>query len=157
MTPERFAMLNELDFAWVVRATLERPRATWQQRLEELIEFHQANGHFKIDPASMPQLNKFCLDQRYRLRLLKKNGGRDVTKRMGSDRVSELTTIGFTGDTELLDKQDGPQQLQEDDSIANGDKSDASGSKDDSSQHDQKEKSNKPTSAPPGENRIASV
>eukprot|EP00980_Cylindrotheca_fusiformis_P021505 scaffold8353_cov138-Cylindrotheca_fusiformis.AAC.36 len=106
-------MLNDLDFSWVVRATLERPRATWQQRLEELAEFKKANGHFKVDPISMPHLNKFCLDQRYRLRLLQKNDGKDVTKRMGPERVEALAAIGFSTSTELLDKHDGLEQTQE--------------------------------------------
>eukprot|EP00526_Cylindrotheca_closterium_P011882 CAMPEP_0113605450 /NCGR_PEP_ID=MMETSP0017_2-20120614/2335_1 /TAXON_ID=2856 /ORGANISM="Cylindrotheca closterium" /LENGTH=473 /DNA_ID=CAMNT_0000513943 /DNA_START=116 /DNA_END=1537 /DNA_ORIENTATION=+ /assembly_acc=CAM_ASM_000147 len=105
MTIERFELLNQLDFAWVVRATLERPRATWQQRFEELVKFHGSNGHFRVDAMRMPQLNKFCLDQRYRLRLLKKNQGKDVTKRMGPDRVKALSEIGFTLETVILDKE----------------------------------------------------
>jgi len=104
MTIERFELLNQLDFAWVVRATLERPRASWQQRFEELVQFHGSNGHFKVDALTMPQLNKFCLDQRYRLRLLKKNEGKDVTKRMGPARAKALSEIGFTLDTVILDK-----------------------------------------------------
>ncbi|KAL3942880.1 MAG: hypothetical protein SGBAC_003003 [Bacillariaceae sp.] len=102
---ERFELLNQLDFAWAVRATLERPRATWQQRFEELVQFHKSKGHFKVDAMSMPQLNKFCLDQQYRLRLLKKNQGKDVTKRMGPDRVKALSEIGFSLDTVILDKE----------------------------------------------------
>ncbi|CAJ1953268.1 unnamed protein product [Cylindrotheca closterium] len=105
MTIDRFELLNQLDFAWVVRATLERPRATWQQRFEELVQFHSSNGHFKVDAMSMPQLNKYILDQRYRLRLLKKNKGKDVTKRMGPDRVKALSEIGFTFETVVLDKE----------------------------------------------------
>lgn len=104
MTAERFALLNQLDFAWVVRAGLEHPRASWQQRFEELVQFYGRNGHFKVDASSMPQLNKFCLDQRYRLRLLKKKKGIDVTKRMGLERVRALARIGFTLETEILDK-----------------------------------------------------
>jgi hypothetical protein len=137
MTPERFELLNQLNFAWVVRATLERPRATWQQRLEELTEFHQTYGHFKVDPVTMPQLNKFCLDQRYRLRLLQKNDGKDVTKRMSPEREEALMAIGFTLKTELLEKHDGPPQQYG--STANGanDIEDVTVAKDDASQNDQ--------------------
>jgi hypothetical protein len=134
MTLERFELLNQLDFAWVVRATLERPRATWQQRLEELTEFHQTQGHFKVDPETMPQLNKFCLDQRYRLRLLQKNDGKDVTKRMSPEREEALMAVGFTLKTELLEKHDGPQQ--QDDSTAN-DNEDVTVAKDNASQNTQ--------------------
>jgi hypothetical protein len=106
MTRERFDMLNQLEFSWEVRPSLERPRATWSQRLEEITEFKKEHGHFKVDPISMPELNKFCLDQRYRLRLLDKNYGKDVTKRMSQERVTALSDIGFTLATELLEKID---------------------------------------------------
>lgn len=94
-------MLDELGFSWEVRASLERPRATWHQRLEELQEFHKRNGNFLIDPATMPALHVWCYEQRQRLRLVDKNDGKDVSKRMSPDRVKELEKLGFTKDTQL--------------------------------------------------------
>jgi hypothetical protein len=101
MTPERIDMLDQLGFSWEVRPSLERPRATWHQRLEELQEFHQRHGHFRVDSIDMPQLHSWCYEQRQRLRLLDKNNGDDVTKRMNPDRVQALHAIGFTKEAKI--------------------------------------------------------
>lgn len=103
MTQERIDLLDQLGFSWEVRPSLERPRATWQQRLEELQAFHLEHGHFKVDPTSMPALNTWSHEQRHRLRLLEKNQGKDSSKRMNGDRVSALHSIGFTKDAELAE------------------------------------------------------
>lgn len=104
MTPERLAQLDALDFSWEVRPSLERPRATWQQRLEELKEFHARHGHFLV-PPEQPQLHAWCAEQKQRLRNIDRNG-KDVSKRMGPERIKALEEIGFTKDTELAPSLD---------------------------------------------------
>jgi hypothetical protein len=96
ITQERIDLLDELGFSWEVRPSLERPRASWEQRLEELTEYSKAHGTFLVDPSTMPQLHAWCQEQRQRLRVLEKNIGRDVSKRMGPERVAALERIGFT-------------------------------------------------------------
>jgi hypothetical protein len=103
MTQDRIDLLDQLGFSWEVRPTLERPRATWQQRLEELTDFKIKNGNFKMDPSNMPQLNAWCHEQRQRLRQVEKNQGKDPSKRMNNERIEALAFIGFTKDAELLD------------------------------------------------------
>jgi Helicase associated domain len=102
MTQERIDMLDQLGFSWEVRPSLERPRATWQQRLEELTEYKEANGDFKIHPADMPQLHTWCHEQRLRLNQVDKADAKD-SKKMTKERIEALASIGFDKDVELLD------------------------------------------------------
>jgi len=101
MTQDRQALLDELGFSWEVRPSLERPRATWYQRLDELRFFHKEHGNFKMNVSDWPQLLSWCHEQRQRLRLLEKNDGKDLSKRMGPERVKALQDLGFDKDTEL--------------------------------------------------------
>lgn len=103
MTQERIDLLDQLGFSWEVRPSLERPRATWQQRLEELQTYHQTYGNFLVDPLVMPQLHAWCHEQRNRLRQINKNNGKDLSKRMSPERAQALHDLGFTKDTILLD------------------------------------------------------
>ncbi len=103
MTQERIDLLDQLGFSWEVRPSLERPRATWQQRLEELQAYHKSYGNFLVDPLVMPQLHAWCHEQRNRLKLLVKNNGKDLSKRMNPERAEALQKIGFFKDTVLLD------------------------------------------------------
>lgn len=100
MTEERVKLLDGLDFNWEVRPSLERPRASWQQRYDELKVFHQENGHFMVDAGLSPMLHSWCQEQKQRLRNIDKIG-KDTTKRMNPDRVEQLLEIGFTKDVTL--------------------------------------------------------
>jgi hypothetical protein len=148
MTMERVALLDELGFSWEVRPSLERPRATWQQRLEELTEFHNKTSttstssasatslppnaagnaatataatnspnkqrrHFLLDPSCMPQLHAWAHEQKQRLKLLEKNNGKDVSKRMGPERVDALNKLGFDKNVELNDNEPYAVQVEE--------------------------------------------
>ncbi len=101
LNDERVALLDKLEFAWEVRPSLERPRTTWLTRLEELTEFYQTHKHFLIPADTMPQLHKWCQEQKQRLKLLEKNEGSDKTKRMGPERVTALHALGFNKDVDL--------------------------------------------------------
>eukprot|EP00934_Nitzschia_sp_Nitz4_P001452 Nitzschia sp. Nitz4//scaffold30_size153850//140426//142228//NITZ4_002800-RA/size153850-augustus-gene-0.77-mRNA-1//-1//CDS//3329547330//1452//frame0 len=114
ITQERINLLDELGFSWEVRPSLERPRATWQQRLDELQAFQKKHGHFEVQGHLMPQLQGWCHEQRQRLRLLDRNNGKDVTRRMGPDRVQALKAIGFTKDTKLLELGKGSSSKDDD-------------------------------------------
>lgn len=103
MTQARIDLLNQLDFSWEVRPSLERPRATWQQRLDELTHYNKEHGHFMVDPNRMPQLSAWCQEQRQRLKQLEKNHGKDTSKRMNPDRVKALREIGFTKEAQLIE------------------------------------------------------
>jgi hypothetical protein len=101
MNPERIALLDQLGFSWEVRACLERPRATWQQRLEELSDYHKQHGHFRIPiDGTMPQLHAWCWEQYQKLQTIDQHGT-SAAKRMGPERVQALETIGFTKNVEL--------------------------------------------------------
>lgn len=108
MTEERFNLLDDLRFSWTLKPALEHLK-TWQERVEQITNLKNKHGHFKIltiqdeslNGEEQKRLNEWCLGQRYRLRLLDKNGGEDVTKRMGPERVRALHAIGFTKDTEI--------------------------------------------------------
>jgi hypothetical protein len=102
MTQERVDLLDKLKFSWEVKPSLDRPRATWQQRFDELRAFHKAHGHFRIPAGDQPQLHSWCQEQKQRLKNIDKNKGKDGSKRMGPDRVEALLNLGFTGATELV-------------------------------------------------------
>jgi hypothetical protein len=107
MTQERVDLLDQLEFSWEVRPSLERPRATWQQRLDELKDFHAIHQHFRVPPGTHPQLHSWCQEQKHRLRNVEKVG-KDVSRRMGPERVNELQVMGFSKDIELaLSKEAG--------------------------------------------------
>lgn len=101
LNDERVALLDTLEFSWEVRPCLERPRTTWLTRLEELTTFYQTHKHFRVPADTMPQLHKWCQEQKQRLKLLDKNDGSDKSKRMGPERVTALLTVGFTKDADL--------------------------------------------------------
>ena len=105
MTQERINLLDKLGFLWEVRPSLERPRATWQQRFEELKQFYSIHNHFLIrgsEDSHLSSLNTWCHEQKSRLKKLEKNNGKDWSRRMGPERVKELVSIGFTKDVELV-------------------------------------------------------
>jgi Helicase associated domain len=116
ITEERIALLDQLGFSWEVRPAMEQPRATWQQRYDELREFHQVHGHFLIPSDLYPKLHRWSLEQRSRLQCLGVSGGGTAgeanlmsdgqcSRRMGSDRIKALEEIGFTKDTALTESQ----------------------------------------------------
>lgn len=106
MTQDRVQLLDKLEFSWEVRPSLERPRATWQQRMDELKDFHEIQSHFRVPPGTHPQLHSWCQEQKHRLKNLQKNKGKDASKRMGPERVKQLTEIGFTMESEVADPED---------------------------------------------------
>ena len=97
ITQERIAKLDELDFPWNVRSALDRPRVSWDQRFEELKEFKEKNGHFRIGSGPLYQ---WSVEQRSRLRSLEKNG-KEGTGNIKAERVEKFLSIGFDKDTEL--------------------------------------------------------
>ena len=113
MTPARKKLLDDLGFNWEVRSVLRgRQRASWQQRLEQLTEFHQIHGHFRVPVAELPQLLEWCRLQRTKLRtefakeqraLLPVTNPQSVTttKRMKPEQAKALHDLGFTKDVDL--------------------------------------------------------
>ena len=99
ITEERIDLLDQLGFSWEGRPSLERPRASWYQRLEELTLFQQKYEHFQVDPKYMPELHAWSHEQRQRLR--HHHTGKDVSKKLSEERVKELHAIGFTKDVPL--------------------------------------------------------
>lgn len=114
ITNERIALLDQLGFSWEVRPAMEQPRATWQQRFDELREFHLVHGHFLIPLDIYPKLHRWSHEQRSRLQSVVVPDGPSVadsglldespsSRRMGPDRIKALEEIGFTKDTTLLE------------------------------------------------------
>ena len=102
MTVERINLLDQLGFSWEVRPAFDRPRATWQQRYDELRAYHLENGHFLVDADQEPLLHSWAHEQRTRLKNIATKGG-DSSGRMKTDRQEALARIGFTKDVDLID------------------------------------------------------
>jgi hypothetical protein len=105
ITNERVALLDQLGFSWEVRPALEQVRATWQQRYDELREFHLVHGHFHIPANTHPKLLQWSHEQRTRLQSLntQSTAVEAASRRMGLDRVKALEELGFTKDTVLTE------------------------------------------------------
>jgi Helicase associated domain len=114
ITEERIALLDQLGFSWEVRPAMEQPRATWQQRYDELREFHEVHGHFLIPSDLYPKLHRWALEQRSRLQCLvgsgagttgeaSPTGDNPSSRRMSADRIKALEEIEFTKDTALTE------------------------------------------------------
>lgn len=106
ISEDRIALLDQLGFSWEVRPALDRPRASWQHRLEELQAYAQRNhGSVQVDADEMPNLYAWCLEQRQRLLWYDKHNGDD--RRISPERVQALHAIGFTKDTDLFGSEGG--------------------------------------------------
>ena len=118
ISQERITLLDDLGFNWEVRPPIEQPRATWQQRYDELVEYYNSNGNFLISPEMYPKLHRWCYEQRSRLLKLETvaegspttDGGQ--SRRMGPDRVKLLADIGFTCNTVLAKPNGSSTDLQ---------------------------------------------
>ena len=105
MTDERVKLLDDLDFDWEIRPSLERARVTWDQRFKELCAYKEEHGDFFVKDQP---LQGWAIEQKQRLKALEKNRGKDTSKRMGPQRVEALAKIGFTVEVEL-EKKDGEE------------------------------------------------
>lgn len=110
MTQERIALLDQLGFAWEVKPQSHDrfAAATWEQRLEELTEFVQEHGHFRVDPETLPQLHAWMVEQKQRMEFFDRTDGYAGEDDPTSDpyfitgeRVAALKSIGFNSDTEV--------------------------------------------------------
>jgi hypothetical protein len=118
MTTHRYQLLQQLGFAWEVRPPLARPRATWQQRYDEMRHFHMTYGHLRIIDHEIvePELIQWAQEQKARLRAIanatihstssSKEEGTAATaaaaaRRLAPERVRLLQEIGFHKDVDL--------------------------------------------------------
>jgi hypothetical protein len=113
MTPQRINLLSQLDFPWEVRAGFDRPRASWQQRLDELKGYHEENNNFLMSPDGYPELHAWAVQQRTRLKMLFLKGKDSKENRMGPERVNALAELGFTKDTELATRAEDAETVTE--------------------------------------------
>lgn len=91
ITPERVALLQELDFSWNAQ------ESAWSRHLEDLKEFRAEHGHCHV-PLAHPQYPKLGLwtkEQRRHYTLLKQGKQSHMTL----ERVRELDKVGFCWDT----------------------------------------------------------
>jgi ankyrin repeat protein len=90
LSSEQIQLLNTLEFSWSLR-----DRGTWDDRLQELIEFKNSHGHFDV-PASYsaaPKLRQFIASTRYQY----KTGSLDI------DRILRLEDAGFNLEPDARD------------------------------------------------------
>jgi hypothetical protein len=81
-TEEEIALLDQLDFTWAMRE-----RGTWDDRLQELIDFISTHGHFDVptDYPPAPKLKQFIASSRYQNR----------RGELSPERQHKLNEIGF--------------------------------------------------------------
>jgi hypothetical protein len=113
MTERRVQQLDELGFSWEVRPSQGRPRATWQQRWEELSEYQNENGDFVVSADENFDLHLWVHEQKLRLVSLH-NKGSDGMQLMSPERVERLRSIGFDKDSEVGTMVEGGLSMVED-------------------------------------------
>lgn len=79
---EEIALLDQLDFTWAMRE-----RGSWDDRLQELVDFISAHGHFDVptDYPIAPKLKQFIASSRYQNR----------RGELSPERQHKLNEIGF--------------------------------------------------------------
>jgi hypothetical protein len=112
ISQERIALLDEIGFNWELRPSREQPRATWNQRYDELVDYYKTYNNFYIPIDTHPKLHRWCCEQRNRLQDVHKqslstcSNSDDIVEtkekvQIGLDRIKLLHDIGFTKDTIL--------------------------------------------------------
>lgn len=81
MSPDRVSRLEALGIAW------DPLEALWNERFQELREFHRTNGHCNVPPRyrANPQLGNWVTSQRRQRRLGK----------LSHERIALLERFGF--------------------------------------------------------------
>lgn len=96
LTDERLNDLNELGFKWQMRVS----RTPWDQRLKELIQFKEEQGHCNV-PSTWPEnqpLAYWVFKQRGQYRLFKQcleSGKANNRCTMTADRIEKLNALNF--------------------------------------------------------------
>jgi hypothetical protein len=91
ITPERQALLNELDFAWNAQ------EAAWARHMEDLKTFRKETGHCHVplNHAEYPKLGLWIKEQRRHYTLLRQG----KQSHMSRERAEELDAVDFCWDT----------------------------------------------------------
>jgi len=86
MTPERIALLEELDFAWNAQ------EAAWIRHMTDLKKFVAEEGHCKVPPnhPDYPKLREWVTRQQWHYNLFKQGKPSVMTQ----DRADALEKIG---------------------------------------------------------------
>ena len=88
LTDENIARLDALGFNWTSK---EYVRRSFDERIEDLIEYKRTHGHLNVKIHDDDSLSKFCTDIRYTLKEYEKDGTRKLTK----ERIKKFDDIGF--------------------------------------------------------------
>lgn len=88
LTDERIRLFNELDFQWMTYS-----EQMWKQRINELQEFKQQNGHVMVPMKYRPnpQLSAWVATQRKNYN----RGKKMKTSLLSLERIDELEKLGF--------------------------------------------------------------
>lgn len=91
ITPERIALLEDLDFAWNAQ------EAAWGRHMTDLKKFREQTGHCHVplNHPDFPKLGLWVKEQRRHYTLLKQGKPSHMTQ----DRADELDKLGFVWDT----------------------------------------------------------
>jgi hypothetical protein len=94
ITEERVEMLNKLAFEWSIGTARFSSAYDWRQKFEELKEFHDREGHFRVDKDEYPQLSEFITTMRQHY--IRFNDGKRSL--LTEERVNEMERVGFYWD-----------------------------------------------------------
>ncbi|CAJ1896734.1 unnamed protein product [Cylindrotheca closterium] len=88
----KLATLNEMGFIWQSNSTSpEKPKATWEDRYQELCDFKKKHGHCYVSSTENKPLYVFCNKQREEFRKYKVGNFTSMTEK----RIRLLSKIQF--------------------------------------------------------------
>jgi len=99
LTPERIEALNQLEFEWKVGRW--KNALTWEERFEQLEEFHKQNGHTRVtkeyDEKHAPGLKAWVGNQRtYLMRAHTKEKRVKKAVTLSKEKIASLKSLGVT-------------------------------------------------------------
>lgn len=109
LTVQHIQQLESMGFEWEIKLGLRKD--TWEERIEELLEFKEIHGHCRVPPTykENPELAQWVLNLRQNYRLREEQ--RLVV--LSQERMDELESHGFEWDTKILKWADRLKELRE--------------------------------------------
>jgi hypothetical protein len=88
LTDENIARLDALGFIWMLKECVTR---SFDERIKDLVEYKQTQGHLSVKKHENNSLYQFCADVRYSLKQVEKDGTRKLTE----ERIKRLEDLSF--------------------------------------------------------------
>lgn len=101
LNEERIAQLNDLGMVWLIgkeRGALAKPMRSWEERFEDLVEWHMQYGHCLVPQMHPSGLGHWVKSQRIMYRSMKTGKKLSRGGQLTPEKVTRLVDLGFCFD-----------------------------------------------------------